>query len=118
MIAELDRQRTEGERLAAEAAQCVAAWRAAVKEAERLAAEEAAPALFGHCESHPSHECGFRDDTHLLEMWSQSTPLETKRPMRDPNEGMSCTVFFVGDRREHGYGTATIDPKPLSASRS
>ena len=47
MRAELDSQRTKGERLAAEAAQCVGAWKAAVKEAERHAAEEAAPAHFG-----------------------------------------------------------------------
>ena len=34
MLAELARQRTEGERLAAEAAQCAAAGKAAVKQAE------------------------------------------------------------------------------------
>ena len=37
MLAELARQRTEGERLAGEAAQCVAVGKAAVKQAERLA---------------------------------------------------------------------------------
>ena len=48
MRAELGRQRTKGERLAAQAAQCAAAGKAAVKEAERLAAQEAAPAHVGH----------------------------------------------------------------------
>ena len=40
MLAELARQRTEGERLAAEAAQCVAAGKAAVEQAKRLAGTE------------------------------------------------------------------------------
>ena len=121
MIAELDRQRTEGERLAVEAAQCVAAGKAAVKEAERFAAEEAAPARLGTCTVHPSHECGFRDDTLVLAMRSlvdgQSTPLEAERPMRGPQrrlEAESCTVFLEGTRRKHENGTLTTVPKPLS----
>ena len=76
VLAEISRQRTEGERLAAEAARRAAAVDAAAKQAEQLAGteddilalntelpEEKDEARFGHCTVHPSHECGFRDGT-------------------------------------------------------
>ena len=75
VLAEISRQRTEAERLAAEAARRAAAVDGATKQAEQLAGTEddilalntelpeKDEARFGHCTVHPSHKCGFRDDT-------------------------------------------------------